>query len=474
MAGLRSKDRIGYGVPSDSRLGAGAWLMGQIRACLGVTVVATLMLLVMGAGNVEVRTSTSVTPEAMPSAAPMATDLPAQIHRGAIIHSILKRELLRQGKILSSPGLQRPARANVPLIAPIFTNGPSNQIYQAKEAVFNIRRCKRSLTLVFPPIRPHFTAHKRDVEKPFSKFFQLQGRGSASILEEHKLSSTPGTWPQEVCTLYYSSDVLGNRLAAQKQSDPMLAHCKKYGSLFLERTNNTLCKSLEFVNYSGSFCSLAADIKKSGKQRQLSLACNLNYPSVPRHALIHEKILGADFHSWISTAQEVRLRHYRKLNGPTLAIQMRLPDSTPAHGNRRAQEGYICVCIHKGCKKCDPAVHVYVHVDRLVAFIRRQLQESPVMQGISEVYIMSSDENVASSVGSGLQAAGYAVTISGDARVEGLLRDYDVAVQSKVFWATHASSIATNIIHARLSEGRPLESVVYWEDLWTRASNVTK
>lgn len=443
--------------------------------CAALAVIVTLVVSASNAiltGNCSCNTLALSVGMARPSM--LVPGMPQ--NQDASLHSQRTRGPLQATSRLRGHHADRAARASDAFISPVLTNGPSNQIQQAKEVVYNTRGCKKGLGIVLPPIRPHFTATRNnlDVDTPFSKFFSFPKGGH--ILEEHMLSSAFGVWPQEECTLYYSSAVQSKKQAAQQHSDPMLTYCQKYGSFFLTRTNMTLCKHLKYVKHSGTLCDLANKLQgEILPSRRFALACNLNYPSVPRHAVLDKGILGANHTGWISAAEAVRVRHSSRLHQPTLALQMRVPDYTAALGHKPAShqsaQNYACLCIHKACMRCDPSIHIYIKVDRLVAFIREQLHGLPVMRGISNVHIMSNDAKLAASIRAGLRASGYTVTISVDPTIRSLMRDYDVAVQSTVFWATQASSIATNIIHARSAEGKLLDSVVFWEGVW---KNTTK
>lgn len=372
---------------------------------------------------------------------------------------------LLSGGIASKQGAKLLSVAPAVLISPVLTGGPSNQVYQAKEVVFQNRDCRHEMKIVLPPLIPHFLQRKGDTYTPFSDSFLLD---SNVLSEEHRLTTDEGgVWPLARCAVYYSSAHNSEKFAKNLKTtvDPSLQHCKRFIKWFRERTNKTICKSYKYVDYSGSMCDLAPELKGHS---MFALACNLKVPTMPRGAMTNRRILGPEYDDWVGTADTIRLRHLNRIDQPTLAIQIRVPDYTLVSGRRRdiIPDGYACICIQKACSVCDRSQHVYSSLNDLVDFIGGQLQSHPAMEGITAVHIMSNNQALANSVQSGLQTSGYMSTASTSSTISALMHDYDIATQSTVFWATASSSITTNVIHARLAEGKALQSVVFWEDIW--------
>lgn len=360
------------------------------------------------------------------------------------------------------------------LLAPVLVGGPSNQLYQAKEAVLTASACREHVRLVMPPLLPHFSAVSVDRIMPLSAFFDLVD--SDLILEEGGLLaaySRPGTWPLRECLFFYASGPNAKKWQEPGQS---LLNCGKFSHYFQERTNGSVCKRILHFPYTRTLCDLAAELK--GRE-SLVFGCNLEL-SVQRHGILDkESVANGSQDAWIHTARAVRLRHRAVLSQPTLTVQMRAPDYVLSNNSRRDKlpRGYSCLCMLRDCLRCVRDRHIYAPTEEIVAFIRLMLERKPVLKGISAVHVMTNDHKLAATAQRGLTAAGYAVTVSTNGTLEALMHDYDVAVQSRVFWATQSSSIATNIVHARWAEGTRSaegvrESILYWEQLWHQEAHL--
>ena len=394
----------------------------------------------------------------------------------------------QDGSVTPSRGLaSRPAHGREPktraaawsarsiVFAPILERGgPSNQIFQLKEVLYNVKSCKHKVGVLVPPILPHYTQRKADGYVPFSHFFDLD---QGWMFEEQDLLTgghLPLLWPNEECIVLYSpsAPVLTKNArslkAFQIPRDPTLARCTKFLKYFQQRTNGTVCKSFSYRKTARSLCSLADQLQ--GRAR-FALTCDLERP-VPRDVVFTPALMPkeADYDLWVNTARSVKLRRTKKLRHATLAVQLRVPDYVLVNTRKRDKipDDYTCVCLHKACLHCEPAHHIYVPRARLATFILKQLKSNTLMRSLAAVHLMSNDPGLAGYLESKLQARGYAVTVSTDASFGALMADYDVAAQSTVFWATKASSIATNVIHARLAEGKPMNSVFFWEDIWDK------
>lgn len=363
------------------------------------------------------------------------------------------------------------------LLAPVLERGgPSNQVFQAKEVMYALKECSSAVELVLPPLLPHYLQRKVDRPTDFSVHFELEpGR----LLDERDLASRAlgdaRSWPAESCPVYYSPGKYNtkrwasSKAAGNAAADPARERCRTFAELFQKRTAGRVCRSLTYEVFEGSLCQLAAAMRRRHK---FALACDLEH-ALSRQAWFDRRFMPqqAEYDFWIGTAAAMRVRHKAPLGRPTLTLQLRVPDYVLVTDHKSVKHdpvdpSYACLCVFRDCLHCSTAHHVYTPRQSLVAFIAREVRSSPLMHGVEAVHVMTNDPALADLVKHALTAGGLAVTVSSGQSLEALMQDYDIAVQSDVFWTTVSSSISTNIVHARLAEGRPLNSIVLWEKIW--------
>ena len=282
-----------------------------------------------------------------------------------------------------------------PVIVPIFSGGPSNQIYLAKLVVWAMQNDTTGAILLLPPISPHFS-QRRAAENavPFSSFFAIMQKSAFPqvplIVEEEALWN--GTAPMAV------------RLAAAKsnnesctvfvQSETGKARCDKYVKIWASRVGGRACGGgFIWSSYSGNLRSLAADLaataKRTGSPSGLVLACSLegnlnprilfnakerppggyadgDHPQRPGKSL-PDGVTGPAAISWIETANILKFRGadevddnaelrtggsaqsvpeqaLKKSSFPsTLALQLRVPDYFALEKNRPEHPQKYCV-----------------------------------------------------------------------------------------------------------------------------------
>ena len=286
----------------------------------------------------------------------------------------------RTGPGRTRPGWQPPmpgeaargAPRAAPVIAPFLCNGPSNQIYQAKLAVWSMREDATGATLVLPPILPHFSQRRTRDEQPvpYSTFFDV-GKASGAAAASPPASPAPnlveerdlweGTAPSAVaaavaatvnqtCTVYVGEGAE----AAGPAFTQRLDRCKKYAQWWADRAAGRACTGgFSYRPYAGGLADLAADLARDGRQAAkggggsgdgpvtapLVLACYLETFLTPAilfgardkaggaggdYALEHGDRLGAlpeqdadaAGAAWINAAAVLKFRGTRETDGP--------------------------------------------------------------------------------------------------------------------------------------------------------------
>jgi hypothetical protein len=178
----------------------------------------------------------------------------------------------------------------------------------------------------------------------------------------------------------------------------------------------------------------------------------------------------------------------------TLALQLRVPDHIVLAKNRSTKLETYCLA---GALECNPAKHMVLSRDTLLDLIGGAVDGTqPVLarawsaaivatgiehaggvatlpgveppRALSHVHLLTNDELLGADVTDFLQGRGLRVTSSPDRSLTSLMQDYRAAIDAAMFWGTRGSTISANVVHARLSAGRPARTTVYWEDLVTK------
>jgi hypothetical protein len=280
---------------------------------------------------------------------------------------------------------------NLPVIVPVFSGGPSNQIYQAKLVAWAMQNDTTGAILLLPPISPHFTQRRAAQNAvPFSSFFAIMQKSAFPqvplIVEEEALWR--GTAPMAV------------RLAATKSinesctvfvgSETGKARCDRYVKIWATRVGGRACGGgFIWSLHSGNLRSLAADLaataKRTGSPSGLVLACSKSlegylHPSILFNAKElppggyadgdypqrpGKSLTGPAAISWIETANILKFRGadgvddnaelrtggsaqlvqaLKKSSFPsTLALQLRVPDYVVLETNRPKHPKKYCV-----------------------------------------------------------------------------------------------------------------------------------
>lgn len=381
-----------------------------------------------------------------------------------------------------------------PIIMPFMFFGPSNQIHQAKEAIYamqagdGMQRAqgeeidKGLFTLVLPHLLPHYSQLEVDVAVPFSDYFDIR---SKHIVEESdvfgdlartksRVAFKPGgssmravrsrAWsgairppadiPRE-CPVYHRWGLAGR----------LLERCGEQVEWLRDRHGRQLCQTYTLAPFAGSLRDLATAMRVNGTR--FALACFLERP-VPTQLVIDEVVrqdtsivVNNATQRWLNTANILRLKLGKAPTLPTLTLHLRAPDPVVLRKRRQPSDDFI---IGK-----DPKKNAIVSGKNLTSLIQGIIADAEGKHRVSiqALHIMSNDPFLTTYLHAAFNARGYSVTFSPDRSIAALMRDYAIATQSITFCGMQKSSITTNIEHARLALlGRDgVSSDRFWEDI---------
>jgi len=197
------------------------------------------------------------------------------------------------------------------------------------------------------------------------------------------------------------------------------------------------------------------------------------------------------------SAQLVPEQALKKSSFPsTLALQLRVPDYLVLEKNRPGHPQKYCVAsLHPSQvvaegppsggafnTKCSFR-HLLLSRDTLFNFIVDAIEgnENPTVSAnalapvraalsgselpIDHVHLLTNDDLLAADLAEFLTHRGLRTTFSADRSIPSLMQDYAIAIGAAVFWGTRSSSIAFNIVHARLAAGQETNRTLLWEDI---------
>jgi hypothetical protein len=361
------------------------------------------------------------------------------------------------------------------VIALILRHGPSNQLYQAKMAAWGVwdAIAQDNVTLVLPPVQPHYLHGRSERAVPFSVHFDVK---SPPFVEEHaflrgNLSALQSPRP---CPVLYK--------ATPKVT---VRACEAYAHRFPERARGRVCAAgVTMVPFNAGLAGLATDPVRRRRTlggAQFALACNLEsfVPPGDMYAAIDDgrggylmrtatgqEWLPAKAAAWVELAGVLGVRtdlvHLPAAHS-TLVLHCRTPDQYALNQTRRS---HFCFGDDVDCH--PQGRHVYLHRDAVSRLVKKRLEEaqdSPTSAAgnITRVHVMTNDPQVADHVAETLGGQGVHVTASVDRSLAELASDYGLATAATEFWGTAGSSITANVAHARLAVGQPAVSFHLWD-----------
>jgi len=332
--------------------------------------------------------------------------LPSRYAEGHARVDLGRAGLDRQPQSVSGePDLVTSKARPPPVLVPFLCNGPSNQIYQAKLAVWAMRRDATGATLVLPPILPHYTQRRaRDEPVPLSAYFEVGAPTTThapTLVEERQLWE--GTAPPDVAA---AAAATVNKTCPVFVGDPaQVGRCKKYAEWWAGRAAGRACTGgFTFQTYLSGLAALAAELARdvgpavdaarrgcgSSATCGLVMTCYLEgflNPAIlfeatdkpgggdggeVEHALrnvgagsLPEDDMDAASAAWIDAATVLKFRSAEAegaspgdLSSPsstTLALQLRAPDYDVIAQNRSAKPDTYCL---GGTQTCAPPRHL--------------------------------------------------------------------------------------------------------------------
>jgi hypothetical protein len=381
-----------------------------------------------------------------------------------------------------------------PVIMPFMFFGPSNQIHQAKEAIYAMQvdndepRAEEvsSFTLMLPPLLPHYSQSELEGVVAFSEYFEIESR---SIVEErnvigHLVTTKPdnsspheknrkrqanpigiqtswfGKWRPIVqipveCPVYHRWGLTGR----------LLERCGEQAEIFRARHGGQLCQTFTFSPFRGSLRALSTVMRAN--KNSFALSCFLERPMSTQLVINHvlrrspEGVVSNDIQRWFGTANVLRLRLGKSQNLPMLTLHLRAPDPVILKKKRMPSDDFV---IGK-----DPKNNAIVPGQNLTHLIQGIIAdaEDRHRMSIRAIHIMTNDPVLADYLNAFFQVRGFSVTFSPDRSISALMRDYDFATQSVAFCGMRRSSITANIEHARLAllgkDG--VSGDRFWEDI---------
>lgn len=395
-----------------------------------------------------------------------------------------------------------------PVIMPMLFYGPSNQIHQAKEAIYTMLGDKsvdsvstsgyRAFTLMLPYILPHYSQAKVEGFTAFSEYFEIL---SSSVIEEQDVfravladSATGPLSVKDGVPLQKSTPArLGTRKAALVRhllanlpkkctvyhrwglTGRLLERCGEQVDWFVERSGGRACREYEFIPFLGNLQDVAAVMRAA--DTDFALSCFLERAMstklvIDRVKSISESAAGnidseTEAHKekvrlWFDVANVLRLKvGENSLPIPTFTLHLRAPDPVVLRKKRKASEDFI---IGK-----DPKKNAVLHRSVLSNLIEIKILEVEEDRNVSigTIHLMTNDLVLADYVHNHFQALGYTVTFSPDRSLKALMNDYVIAAQSVAFYGMQKSSITTNIEHARIAllGINKLSGDRFWEDI---------
>jgi len=382
---------------------------------------------------------------------------------------------------------------------PFFFFGPSNQIHQAKEAIYAMRKDypsaeeqgPNSFTLMLPPMLQHYSQSPADDTVPFSEHFDFE---SEFVIEERNAFGDPVSRKADAMSILDRTRVWLRRLTVAckvasgdlltslhiPEECPVYHHWSLTGRL-LERCvaqaeqlhtrhGGQLCRTFAYLPFRGSLRDLAGAMRAN--QTGFALSCFLG-PQMSTK-LIVDQVKGSnskttarnDVQQWFKTADILRLRVSTAQPLPMLTLHLRAPDNVILRRKRVTTNDFV---IGK-----DPKNNAVVPRQNLTDSILVVLGKAEERHRVTirTIHVMTNDRVLASFLHKHFQGRGYSVTFSPDRSIAALMRDYKLATQSVAFCGMRKSSITTNIEQARLEllgqDG--VSGDQFWEDIIPEAN----
>jgi hypothetical protein len=334
-----------------------------------------------------------------------------------------------------------PAR---PVIMPFFFYGPSNEIHQAKEAVYAMQNDTSepvekdedapAFTLMLPHLLPHYSQSKVDGPVAFSEYFDIVSNaiieerdlfGDVAIANKNLTSPLDGFRMRTVKPTRMNKRRRIARVSTAQIPDECLVYhqwnvasvplkrCSKQAEWFRDRRGGRPCKKFTFVPFRGRLRDLAATMRANGTT--FALSCYLepamgvqSTQRVNEHVQSNDSEADVDrsLERWLDTAKTLTLKLTSAPKRPTLTLHLRAPDPVVLRKNRSLSDDFV---IGKDAKK-----HAIVRGRNMTQLIQGCIQhmEKERRLQIRAIHIMTNDPLLADFLRANFQARGYSVTFS--------------------------------------------------------------